>query len=164
MRAKRHPYLDGVLVREDGMVFVPANGSNKAHWAAGSPNRDGYRRIQIRGGSYLSHRLVAETFIPNPENKREVDHINRNTSDNRVENLRWVTRSENNRNTVKNDRVDARGGVHRYEDKRAYDRERIALYKKDRRCVRMADGRQRWLPMEQATKLLKLPVKERVLS
>jgi hypothetical protein len=40
------------------------------------------------------HRLVGLTFIPNPENKPEIDHINHNRTDNRVVNLRWATRSE----------------------------------------------------------------------
>lgn len=53
------------------------------------------KRIQT---SYPVHRLVAQAFIPNPDNKPEVDHINAIPTDNRVENLRWCTHSENVRN------------------------------------------------------------------
>lgn len=42
------------------------------------------------------HRLLAETFIPNPENKLTVDHIDGNRKNNSIENLRWATYSENN--------------------------------------------------------------------
>ena len=41
------------------------------------------------------HRIVAKAFIPNPNNYPQVDHINGNKLDNRVQNLRWVTASEN---------------------------------------------------------------------
>mgnify|MGYP003388271703 CR=1 FL=1 len=48
--------------------------------------------------NWFVHRIIATCFIPNPENKPFVDHINRIRNDNRVENLRWVTANENANN------------------------------------------------------------------
>ena len=51
-------------------------------------------------GSFQIHRAVAELFVPNPENKPFVDHINTDRFDNRAENLRWVTQKENCNNPL----------------------------------------------------------------
>jgi hypothetical protein len=48
----------------------------------------------------LLHQIVAKMCIPNPEGFKEIDHINNNRTDNRIENLRWVSPSTNNRNKL----------------------------------------------------------------
>lgn len=57
-----------------------------------------YTRVGIGTNKYYVHRLVAIAFIPNPENKPSVDHINRNAKDNILENLRWATSKEQSAN------------------------------------------------------------------
>lgn len=62
---------------------------------------NGYREYQLvfdgKRKYVLGHRLVADAFIDNPENKLQVNHINGNKLDNSVGNLEWVSASENNK-------------------------------------------------------------------
>lgn len=53
-----------------------------------------------RKKTYYVHRLVAKAFIPNSENKPEIDHINTIRTDNRINNLRWATSKENSNNPL----------------------------------------------------------------
>lgn len=97
----QHPTLPGVLVSSDGKIYVPKRHNKKGHWTYGSNTAGGYLKVTIDGVQYRVHRLVAETFISNPENKPQIDHKNRNKTDNSVDNLEWVTATENcyNRNS-----------------------------------------------------------------
>jgi hypothetical protein len=65
---------------------------------------NGYKNIYLHINKqrkfFSVSRLVAKHFIPNIENKEQVDHIDRNKFNNHISNLRWAMRTENNRNTL----------------------------------------------------------------
>lgn len=106
VKMKKHPTL-GIMVRSDGLILHPGHYCCNGHvyfqeyWTKGSHDKDGYLITVINKKKYRIHRIVAETFLENAENKEFVDHINRVRDDNNVENLRWVTQQENNCNTAR---------------------------------------------------------------
>ena len=95
-------------------VFLKYKESTSRRWGHRVYEVSNLGRIKLNGilvepalnGRYLCkgpiaiHRAVAELFVPNPDNKPEVDHINTDTLDNRAENLRWVNHKENQNNPL----------------------------------------------------------------
>lgn len=95
--------IDGVVynyhVTKDGRVYsLNYHREGKTKELSYIIQEKGYRRVWLckdGKGKYMRvSRLVALAYIPNPNNKPTVDHVNRDRADDRVENLRWATHSE----------------------------------------------------------------------
>lgn len=98
------------ILRYEGLYQVSSLGRVRSNYSNGRKKsmdgilkqRDncyGYLNVHLYKNSkrkaFLVHRIVAESFIPNPEVKNQVNHKNGNKTDNQVENLEWVDQSEN---------------------------------------------------------------------
>lgn len=87
----------GYYVNSYGRVWS----EKRKKWLKGMPNSKGYLRVGLRNNNRQSlkaiHRLVAEAFVPNddPEHKDTIDHIDGNKTNNRADNLQWLSRGDN---------------------------------------------------------------------
>ena len=91
--------FENYLIYEDGKIWSK---KGKGRFLKPFPDCKGYLRVDLRKDGerkHMSiHRLVGNAFIPNHENKPQIDHIDNNRQNNNIKNLRWVTASENQRN------------------------------------------------------------------
>lgn len=107
-RKKGKPYI----LKKKGAYVIP------------QPRRHGYMAVWLYGNGgnngragkqYSVHRIVAEAFIPNPNNYAEVNHINEDKTDNRACNLEWCSHVQNSNHGTRGERI---GAWHRENNRR----------------------------------------------
>ena len=90
--------IDDYEITRDGNIINKHTG----RYVKPQPNGKGYLRVAIGKKLMFVHRLVAEKYIPNEDNKPQVNHKDGNKLNNCVDNLEWVTNQENRDHAVKN--------------------------------------------------------------
>lgn len=87
-------YEDKYCATKDGRIYSLK--SNK--FLVQCDDTYNYNTVNLCGKTFKVHKIMAETFLDNPNNHPHVDHINRDRKDNRIENLRYASLSENQKN------------------------------------------------------------------
>lgn len=87
-------------ITEDGRIF--RDGNETKGYILKKKGKPTYRVISINNEKKYFHRLVAELYIPNPNNLPQVDHLDCNKLNNHYTNLEWVTNKENRDRAIRN--------------------------------------------------------------
>jgi len=105
--------IDRTVVGRDGKMY-----RRKGKTLSQFVDKKGYLHVQIGKYNIAVHRLVAEAFVPNPENKPQVNHKDGNKKNNHADNLEWVTVQENLQHAVDHGLKDI-SGILEYNRKKA---------------------------------------------
>lgn len=87
-------------ITDDGKIF--RNGKELKPYILKKKGKPTYKMISINNKKHYVHRVVAELYVPNPDNKPQVNHIDGNKLNNHYTNLEWVTNSENRQHAIEN--------------------------------------------------------------
>jgi hypothetical protein len=99
---KAHPTHQNIELHPDGLARNTATRRRLKGWVNGK----GYTRVWVNGKSLRLHRLVLETFVPCRDPAMHAAHIDHDKTNNRLDNLKWLTATENNRENA------TRGAIH----------------------------------------------------
>lgn len=94
---KIYPYNNKYICDTNGKVYKTKDMGELNYYK----HPKGYLHCYV-GKTKAVHKVIAETFIPNPENKPQVNHIDGNKQNNHVDNLEWVTNKENANHAINN--------------------------------------------------------------
>ena len=124
MEMRKISHHEGYFVSEEGKIFSQKYGRRVE---LKQSEHKGYRRVALSQNNkrtqYPVHRLVAEAFIPNPEEKPFVNHIDGNKRGNHWKNLQWCTASENQKHAY--DVLNIRNGHKGYKYAKLYPNEEL---------------------------------------
>ena len=131
--------------------------------------QSGYIQVDLNGKTYKYHRILAKHFIPNPDDLPEVDHIDRNKVNNSLENLRWVSRSENlsNRSKFKRQKreyIDHAPNditeIRTFNDVEYDENKYFFCFENDRVVLRVNDHKWQWLAQTPQNGYLKMMMRD----